>query len=111
LVADICASFQQSVVDVLIAKTLFAANKFGIKNVLLGVGVSANSELRKQFTVIVKKEKKNLMYPSKKLCTDNAAMIAAAAYYKLKYNARKDIFFSPFDEFKVVDDLPITNWY
>ena len=79
---NIAASFQQAVIDVLISKTIKAAKEYKVKTVLLSGGVAANQELRQQMTEKIKKESFRFQVPSFKLCTDNAAMIAAAAYYK-----------------------------
>ena len=86
LVSDICASFQQAAIDVLIAKTIRAAKEYKTKTIMLSGGVSANQELRKQMSEKIKKELPNskLYIPDSKLCTDNAAMIAAAAFYQTK---------------------------
>lgn len=81
-IADICASFQQAVIDTLIAKTLKAAEKYKIDKVVLGGGVSANSSLRKQFIEAGQKKKRKIYLPSLQYCTDNAAMIACAGYFK-----------------------------
>ena len=80
--ADIVASFQEALIDVLVEKTLAAAKEYGAKTVLLSGGVAANSHLRKRMGERLAHEMPvvNLHYPSLKLCTDNAAMIAAAAY-------------------------------
>jgi N6-L-threonylcarbamoyladenine synthase len=77
-VADIAASFQEAVVDVLVAKTLRAAQEFGVKQIALAGGVSANKLLRQQ---MVEKSKVPVIYPDPDLCTDNAAMIASAGYF------------------------------
>lgn len=74
-------SVQKAVVDVLVAKTLKAAKEFKVKSVLLGGGVTANQMLRDE---LGKNVKQKLFIPSKSLCTDNAAMIAAAAFYNGK---------------------------
>ena len=81
---DMAASFQQAVIDVLITKTIKAAKEYKVKTVMLSGGVAANQELRQQMTQAIKKEltKAKFYIPSPKLCTDNAAMIAAAAFYK-----------------------------
>lgn len=83
-IADICASVQQAISDVLTRKTLHATNKFRVKSILLGGGVAANTfivdQLKTNLSALNFETK--LLVPSKKLCTDNAAMIAAAAYYK-----------------------------
>lgn len=82
--ADICASFQQAVVDVLIKKTIDGALKKKIKGIIVSGGVAANSELRKQITKAAKQQNLSLWIPSPKLCTDNAAMVAAAGYYQIQ---------------------------
>jgi N6-L-threonylcarbamoyladenine synthase len=85
-IADIAASFQAAVVDVLVKKTQRAIDKIGAKTVLLGGGVAANSALRealKQFCDSSKPPRKLLAAP-KKYCTDNAVMVASLAYYKFK---------------------------
>jgi len=82
--ADICASFQQAVLDVLVQKTIRAAQKNKVKSVLLAGGVAANKPLRQQLTDQVKLTFDNKIpfyLPPLDLCTDNADMIALAAYY------------------------------
>lgn len=79
-IPDIAASFQRAVVDVLVDKTIKAAKKTNINKVRLAGGVAANSELRQIMAQECDKECINLSYPSPILCTDNAAMIAYAAY-------------------------------
>jgi N6-L-threonylcarbamoyladenine synthase len=83
-IPDICASFQQAVVDTLTEKAFAAAREFGIKKIVLGGGVSANTRLRKEMYKRGKLEKIEVFIPSPVLCTDNAAMIACAGYYKFK---------------------------
>lgn len=78
-VADVAASFQAAVVDVLVQKTLRAADRFGVKEILLSGGVSANALLRQEMAA---RSALPVRYPSLNLCTDNAAMIATAAYYR-----------------------------
>jgi len=77
--SDIAASFQESVVDVLVTKTLKAAELYGTKSILLAGGVSANKPLRER---IVELSPIPVYIPPFKYCTDNAAMIAAAGYYR-----------------------------
>jgi N6-L-threonylcarbamoyladenine synthase len=80
-IPDIAASFQEAVVDVLVEKTRRAAEEFAVEQVALGGGVAANrllrEEMRRRLPVPV-------FYPPPILCTDNAAMIAACAYYRLR---------------------------
>jgi N6-L-threonylcarbamoyladenine synthase len=81
---DLCASFQQSCADVLVRKTVLACKKFNIKKIALGGGVSANSLLRSDFIKKCDEESIKLFMPAPIFCTDNAAMIASAGYFKLK---------------------------
>jgi N6-L-threonylcarbamoyladenine synthase len=83
-IADIAASFQAAVVDVLVRKTQMAADKIGAKTILLGGGVAANSLLRSELGEMASKTGRNLLVAPKKYCTDNAVMIASLGYYKYK---------------------------
>ena len=80
---DLAASFLGTVVDILCKKTLKAAKDKKVKTIILAGGVAANSLLRSQLTEKAEKLGIKVCYPSMILCTDNAAMIAEAAYYKL----------------------------
>lgn len=81
-----CHEVQQAIIDVLIHKTIKAAKDFRVKSIILGGGVAANKELRKQFAERIEKEIPNTKYlmPDIKYCTDNAAMIAVTAYFNRK---------------------------
>jgi len=81
---DIAASFQAAVVDVLCAKTLKAAQQVGAKGIVLGGGVSANSFLRSEMSRRGAEAGFKVALPSRAMCTDNAAMIASAAWHRLK---------------------------
>ncbi|MFC1663134.1 tRNA (adenosine(37)-N6)-threonylcarbamoyltransferase complex transferase subunit TsaD [Patescibacteria group bacterium] len=84
-VDNLCAEFQQAVIDVLILKTIKAVEKFKPKSVLLAGGVAANKELRRQLAQAVKKFSPIKYYqPNLEHCTDNAAMIAMTGYFKAK---------------------------
>ena len=78
--ADLCASFEKTITEVLIDHTLRAAKQLGIKKVALAGGVSANSYIRNEF-LNLEKQGYEIYYPEPVLCTDNAAMIASAGYY------------------------------
>jgi N6-L-threonylcarbamoyladenine synthase len=77
---DLIASFQRAVVGDLVSKTLSAAMGYQVATLLVTGGVAANSELRKTFETRANEEGIAVLFPSRKLATDNAAMIAAAAY-------------------------------
>jgi N6-L-threonylcarbamoyladenine synthase len=81
VLTDLAASFQQSVLEVLITKSIRAVRQTGVKNLLLAGGVSANSALRTQLLMRCEQEGICLHIPPLELCTDNAAMIAAAGTY------------------------------
>ncbi|MDD3656704.1 MAG: tRNA (adenosine(37)-N6)-threonylcarbamoyltransferase complex transferase subunit TsaD [Atribacterota bacterium] len=81
---DLCASFQKAIIDSIKFKTLAAAQKYNISSIILGGGVAANESLRKELFKDARKTNIKVYYPPKELCTDNAAMIACAGFYKLK---------------------------
>lgn len=80
--AHICASFQAAVIDVLVTKTLLAAKHYNVSTIVVGGGVSSNKALRETFREACIKKKITFFVPQPILCTDNAAMIAVAGYYK-----------------------------
>jgi N6-L-threonylcarbamoyladenine synthase len=82
--ADLCASFQQAIVDVLVRKTIAAAKKHDVDLVTVSGGVSCNQELRKQLADACQREGLQFKSAEQSLCTDNAAMIAFAAMLKLE---------------------------
>ena len=81
-VADVCASFQEAVVEVLVDKTLAAARQTGRRRVVIGGGVAANPRLRTVLGERCAAMGLQMFMPSPQFCTDNAAMIAAAGYYQ-----------------------------
>ena len=83
LLADLCASFQAAVVDVLIAKAIRAAEAHKVKQIALAGGVSANSELRRRLTEVAAGRKIQVFMPKLEYCTDNGAMVAMVGYEKL----------------------------
>ena len=81
---DVAASFQAAVVDVLTAKLMRAARDTAARTVVLGGGVAANSLLRSEVERVATDEGRRVALPSRAMCTDNAAMIAAAGWYRLR---------------------------
>ncbi|MBE0701119.1 MAG: tRNA (adenosine(37)-N6)-threonylcarbamoyltransferase complex transferase subunit TsaD [Acholeplasmataceae bacterium] len=79
-VNDMCASFQASVLDVLIEKTRIAADAYDVKQIIVSGGVAANQGLRNR--IFKEIPNRNIIIPSMKYCTDNAAMIGVAAYFQ-----------------------------
>ena len=98
-IEDLAASFQAAVVDVLVEKTLLAAETFEVKDIIVAGGVSANKHLREK---ILNESDRPVYIPPLSLCTDNAAMIAGAGYYHF---AQED--FSPVD-FDVLPTWPLS---
>ena len=78
---DAAASFQEAVVEVLVTKTIAAAREYGVKQILLAGGVAANGRLRQR---LVADSPLAVLIPPLKLCTDNAAMIAACGYFRFQ---------------------------
>ena len=89
--ADVAASFQAAVVDVLCAKTIKAAQQVGAQGIVLGGGVSANSSLRATMTERGERAGFKVALPSRAMCTDNAAMIASAAWYRMASDGPMDL--------------------
>jgi N6-L-threonylcarbamoyladenine synthase len=88
---DVAASFQAAVVDVLCAKTIKAAQQVGAQGIVLGGGVSANTFLRSEMTRRGGEAGFKVALPSRAMCTDNAAMIAAAAWHRLKSDGPREL--------------------
>lgn len=105
-VNDICAGFRMAIAETLIYKTFEAAKKYSLNSIVLGGGVSCNNLIRNMFKKEGKKNKIKIFIPSPIYCTDNGAMIAKAAYYKIlnkKFkNSNNNVSIKP--------SLELTNW-
>jgi N6-L-threonylcarbamoyladenine synthase len=88
---NICAGFQAAVIDVLVNKTITAAEKMGVRDVTIAGGVSANSRLREQLHEETRKRGLRLFYPGLDYCMDNGAMIAYVGWMKIKEGIRTSL--------------------
>lgn len=109
LISELCAEFQQAVIDVLISKTIRAAKKFKPKSILLGGGVSANKKLRRQLDKAIKKEIPDTGYriPDTKYSLDNASMIAVAGYFRWKLSKNKKRFYNNWEKLEADANLKL----
>lgn len=104
--ADVAAAFQASVLDVLVEKTVLAVRRIGVSNVVVAGGVAANRGLREKLRERARQEGFSVMFPPLSLCTDNAAMIAAAAhpfyekgrFHNLDLNAHAGLLLTKWEE-------------
>jgi len=83
-IADVAASFQEAVVDVLVSKARRAATAVGARGLCLAGGVAANSVLRERILDACAADGLRAFVPSRSMCTDNAAMVAAAGWWRLR---------------------------
>ena len=95
-IADICASTQKAIIDTLLAKTIKAAKEYKTKSILLGGGVAANQMLKNNLILVASSiSNVKVFVPQKSLCTDNAAMIAAAGFFNYQNLTWKNIEANP----------------
>ncbi|NOZ60656.1 MAG: tRNA (adenosine(37)-N6)-threonylcarbamoyltransferase complex transferase subunit TsaD [Calditrichaeota bacterium] len=100
--ADIVASFQKALVDVLVKKTISAAEKFGMDKIVLAGGVARNSFLRDEFQKIAANENKQIYMPEAIFCTDNAAMVAYVGHRKFELGQISDMSMTPMPGMRLV---------
>ena len=98
--ADLCASFEKYVTEILINNTIKAAEKLNIRTIALAGGVSANSYIREQF-INLENQGYKIYYPEPILCTDNAAMIASAGYYRYISGVTSDLTLNAIPNLKI----------
>lgn len=101
--ADVAASFQKAVVDILVSKAISAVRQAGLDTLVLAGGVAANSSLETCLRQAADKENIQFYYPDRILCTDNAAMIGCRAYYQSQAKQFSDLYLN------AVPGLQLTN--
>ena len=91
-ICQMCSEVQQAIIDILIHKSIKAVKDYRVKTILLGGGVTANKELRRQIKKVVKRSfsSKTVRLPESQYCTDNAAMIAIASYFHYLRGEKKE---------------------
>jgi len=104
---DICASFRAAIAETLVFKSVEAAKNFGLKQIVLGGGVSANSLVRELFLSECKKNKIKVYIPPLVYCADNAAMIGTAAYFKQRMLGLKKY---SAEQLKPSASLQLSDW-
>lgn len=108
--ADVAASFQAAVVDVLVAKAAKAADQVGAKGLVLGGGVAANSLLRERFAEMCARDGRRGHLPSRAMCTDNAAMIGAAGWHRLRSDGPTPLDTGAYPNLRLQLIEPVKGW-
>ena len=106
---QICAGFQEAVCDVLTRKCLHAAKKHGLKTLVVGGGVSANSRLRRMLLTAAPKAGLGVIFPPMALCQDNAAMIAALGHAMHKEGRQDRLDLSAYSDFMMNKDFMVSK--
>ncbi len=108
VIADIAASFQEAVVDVLVEKAMRARKKLGVSTIVVAGGVACNRRLRQRMEKAVDCEGARVFFPSPKYCTDNGAMIALAGYHRFIHQDHADMAVDARSKYPLQDLQPIT---
>lgn len=103
-IPDFAASFQWAIIDILTEKLMAAADKYGVKEVVLSGGVAANHTFRSYVQDCANKRDLKLLYPPVHFCTDNAAMIGSAGYFRYKVGSRSDYSLNAVANLRLGDD-------
>ena len=101
--ANIAASFQESITEVLIYKTLKAMNSLNLNQIVVSGGVGANKQLREKLTKSSQENNFKLFFPSLEFCTDNGAMIALAGYLRYSLSEKKDYRFTVMPRWRLTE--------